>query len=78
MGKPSKLTRELYELAKLPPPIPRELVNKKWALTVLNRAFNYIAEQEQSDLEGFRESCRLLDDLEYIIETLENNKNKTL
>ena len=78
MGKPSKLTRELYELAKLPPPIPREVINKKWTLDVLTHAFNWIAEQEQSDLEGFRQSCSLLDDLEYIIETLENNNNKIL
>ena len=78
MEKPSKLTRELYELAKLPPPIPREVINKKWTLDVLNHAFNWIAEQEQSDLEGFRQSCSLLDDLEYIIETLENNNNKIL
>ena len=78
MGKPSKLTRELYELAKLPPPIPREVINKKWTLDVLNHAFNWIAEQEQSDREGFRQSCSLLDDLEYIIETLENNNNKIL
>ena len=62
----------------LPPPIPREEINKKWTLGVLNHAFNWIVEQEQSDLEGFRQSCSLLDDLEYIIETLENNKNKIL
>lgn len=78
MEKTSKLTRELYELAKLPSPIPREVINKKWTLDVLNHAFNWIAEQEQSDLEGFRQSCSLLDDLEYIIETLENNNNKIL